>query len=82
MRAALFGVVGGGRGLHRGVEPASGRSALIVAMDGPVEARGGGIHQDRSTASPRNGAGWWVRWLGTAVVAAPYSMVAVAVFTC
>ena len=48
LRAALFGAVGGGRGLRRGMEQALGVRALVVAVDGPVEAGGGVLPAQRT----------------------------------
>ena len=62
LRAALFGAVGGGRGLCRGVEPTSG-----VAVDGPGEDADGVFTGIGAQRAQGKGAGWWARWLGAAV---------------
>ena len=60
--AVLFGEVGGGHGLRRGMEPALGVTALVVAVDGPVEAGGGVLPAQRARKKAQDGGrGGWAR---------------------
>ena len=62
LRAALFAAVGGGRGLRRGMESALGDRALVVEVDGPVEAGGGVLPAQRARQKAQDGhRGGWAR---------------------